>query len=96
MNDYRAKFDNTKHFEKAIDVAYDSDKEYIRFLKQQLEVKDKMIEAVEELNKNIHTDLLMLKIALKADNPKHDLHLRIDNILNLVFEFTDKYKEEIK
>lgn len=48
MNDYRAKFDNTKHFEKAIDVAYDSDKEYIRFLKQQLGVKDKMIEAVEE------------------------------------------------
>ena len=49
MNDYRAKFDNTKHFEKAIDVAYDSDKEYIRFLKQQLEVKDKVIEEQDEL-----------------------------------------------
>ena len=48
MNDYRAKFNNTKHFEKAIDVAYDSDKEYIRFLKQQLQAKDKVIEAARK------------------------------------------------
>ena len=51
MNDYKEKFNNTKHFEKAIDVAYDSDKEYIRFLEQQLQKKDKVIEAVKEWRK---------------------------------------------
>ena len=54
MKDYRAKFNNTKHFEKAIDVAYDSDKEYIRFLKQQLEAKDKVIEAFLKLDIDNH------------------------------------------
>ena len=59
MNDYREKFNSTKHFEKAIDVAYDSDKEYIRFLKQQLEAKDKVIEAVEIWHNNDLCDMEM-------------------------------------
>ena len=80
MNDYRAKFNNTKHFEKAIDVAYDSDKEYIRFLKQQLEVKDKVIEDVEDWRANLRCSY--------HNNQCMKLAKSIDQY--------DKYKEKIK